>query len=581
MTILCRALVFVLAASFASVVRGEAPPRFPPDAVWHQDITAAPLHPQSASMISTLTNLGGFGYGRMQIDFGLQIVHAPSNSPIRNILGFPSDAEYYLPDCDAIGSAVPVPANGAIEANPGLTCDNNNEDCHLLVVQGSKLYEAYRANTTGLTGLQSQCLATWKLDQVYPASGRGEHCTSADAAGFPIAPLLFNADEIYAAMQVPGSNLGHAIRFILPNARMASTATGQPLYVHPASHAGGPSGPEGSVPYGSRLRLRADFPVNLYSPAAQVILRTMQHYGIVLADGGNIALTAESDLFTTHSWAELGITSRTFDQEVAGAPVKIQDFAVLDTGPRIIETYDCVRNPDPTGGTPSISIADASVSEGNSGSHNLSFTVSLSQASASAVSFDVSTADGTATAGSDYTALSLTGQTIPAGSTSATVNVSITGDTTVEANETFAVNLGNVVGATVADGQATGTISNDDTTTSLPMLSIADVSVTEGRSGGTKKATFTIKLSAPAPAAVTYNIATGDLTAIAGSDYVAQSLSGQTIAKGASSKTFSVSIIGDSIKEANETFSVTVSNVSGASTSDGYAVGTILNDDRR
>ena len=73
----------------------------------------------------------------------------------------------------------------------------------------------------------------------------------------------------------------------------------------------------------------------------------MQRYGIVLADGGSVALTAESDVFTTRSWSDVGINARTFDQEVPGAALRIQDFQVLDTGPRIIETYNCVRNPEP------------------------------------------------------------------------------------------------------------------------------------------------------------------------------------------------------------------------------------------
>jgi len=145
---------------------------------------------------------------------------------------------------------------------------------------------------------------------------------------------------------------GHAICFILPNARMASRPTNPgssqrvKLCVRPASHAGGPNGPETSIPYGSRLR--ADFPVNLYSPAAQVVLRTMQRYGIVISDGGNIALTAETDLYTTHKWPELGIDSRVFDLSVSSAVVPVQDFAVIDTGARIIETCDCVRNPEPS-----------------------------------------------------------------------------------------------------------------------------------------------------------------------------------------------------------------------------------------
>lgn len=349
---LCAA-IFVFSFGYSLTAYSEAPPRFPPQAVWHQNISQAPVHPQSFSMITSLSNLGGFGFGRMQIDFGMRIVRAALGAPMRNIVGFPNAGEYYAPDCEPIGTAMPVPANAAIEGSTNLTCDNNNQDCHLLVVQDNVLYEAYRANASGGSGLQAQCLAIWKLDRIYQPSNRGEHCTSADAAGFPIAPLLFNADEVFAATQIAGGDLGHAIRFILPNARMASneplpnTTRRVPVYVRPASHAGGPSGPTSSIPYGSRLRLRADFPVNLYNPAAQVILRTMQRYGIVLSDGGNIALTAEDDLYTTHKWSELNISSRLFDQAVPGSPVRVQDFSVIDTGDRIIETYDCVRNAEP------------------------------------------------------------------------------------------------------------------------------------------------------------------------------------------------------------------------------------------
>jgi hypothetical protein len=341
----------------------EAPPRFPPQAVWHQNISQASLHPDSGTMMSSLNNLGGFGLGRMQIDFSFNIVRAAPGAPTRNIVAFPNASEYYSPDCEAPGTTIPVPANSAIEGSNNLVCDNNSGDCHLLVVQENTLYEAYRANTSGNNQLQTQCLVIWKLDRVYQASNRGEHCTSADAAGFPIAPLLFNADEVYAATQVSNGDLGHAIRFILPNARMASndpapnTTRRIPVYVRPASHAGGPNGPVNTVPYGSRLRLRADFPVSLYNPAAQVILRTMQRYGILLADGGNIALTAESDLYTTRKWSELNISSRVFDQSVPSNPVRASDFSVIDTGNRIIETYDCVRNAEPSISTPNNLVA--------------------------------------------------------------------------------------------------------------------------------------------------------------------------------------------------------------------------------
>ncbi|MEO1088255.1 MAG: hypothetical protein AAFY88_28835, partial [Acidobacteriota bacterium] len=221
-------------------------------------------------------------------------------------------------------------------------------------VQGRTLYEAYRSTASGGSQLESQCLAIWYLDGEYPPEGRGEHCTSADAAGFPMAPLLFNADEIAASLAVDpggGGDLGHAVRFILPNPRMATDPSlggvAGRLYVRPASHAGGPSGPAGTVPYGARLRLRSDFPLTGYSPAARVILNTLKRYGMVLADGGNIALTAESDLYTDTTWDELGIDSRIFDLTPGATPVGVTDFAVLDTGPRIGETYECERTTIP------------------------------------------------------------------------------------------------------------------------------------------------------------------------------------------------------------------------------------------
>jgi hypothetical protein len=346
--------IFLLAATSATA---EPLPRFPAASVWHQDISASDLHPQSASMISSLSDLGGFGgvgARRMQIDFSIHVVHAAPESPTRTIVSHPQG--YYSPDCDALGTAMPVPLNSAIEGETDLSCNNASNDCHLLVVQGDTLYEAYRTTAVGDTQLQAQCLAIWQLDAVYPPEGRGEHCTSADAAGFPMAPLLFNADEIAASLAEDATgngDLGHAIRFVIRNDRMASDATlggvGGRLYVRPASHAGSPGGPVGSIPYGSRLRLRSNFPLDGYNPAARVILNTFKRYGIVLSDGGNITLTAESDLFTTTKWDDLDIHSRTFDLTPGAVDVDVTDFGVIDTGPRIAETWECVRStlPDP------------------------------------------------------------------------------------------------------------------------------------------------------------------------------------------------------------------------------------------
>ncbi|HEV7350551.1 ExeM/NucH family extracellular endonuclease [Telluribacter sp.] len=116
-----------------------------------------------------------------------------------------------------------------------------------------------------------------------------------------------------------------------------------------------------------------------------------------------------------------------------------------------------------TSTTPALSINDISLNEGNSGTVNFNFIVSLSSpAPAGGVTFDIATTDGTATSANDYVSQTLTGQTIPAGSSTYTFTVQVIGDVTAEPNETFLVSVINVTGATVSDGQGQGTIVNDD-----------------------------------------------------------------------------------------------------------------------
>ena len=116
---------------------------------------------------------------------------------------------------------------------------------------------------------------------------------------------------------------------------------------------------------------------------------------------------------------------------------------------------------------PTVSVANATVAEGNSGSRNLTFTVTLSKASTAPVSVGYATTNGTATAGQDYTAASGTLSFAP-GVTSQQVNVAVTGDTAVESSETLTVTLSNPSGATLAVATATGTITNDDAATGIP-----------------------------------------------------------------------------------------------------------------
>lgn len=229
-------------------------------------------------------------------------------------------------------------------------------------------------------------------------------------------------------------------------------------------------------------------------------------------------------------------------------------------------------------GTPTASIADLAAAEGNSGTTAFDFTVSLSApAGAGGASVTYATADGTASAGSDYTATSGT-LTIPQGASSGTVSVLVNGDATEEPNETFFVNLSGATGATLADAQAVGTITNDDNP-APPALSISDTAAVEGDTG-TTQFMFTLSLSAPANAGgVTVNYATADGTATAGSDYAAVTAGSATIPAGSSSVVVSVDVNGDTTVEPNENFAVNVTSATGATVADGQGTGTINNDD--
>lgn len=300
------------------------PPYFPPGSIWTQDVSNAKVDPRSSAIIGWLAADGGWGHGRMQIDFGIRVLQANASTPL---VPFKKGDDFMGADSDSI-KTFPLPPGGGIEGQSGYQCDINDNDCHLIVVdrgQG-KLYEAYQANYAK-NALSANFVAVWDLNRVYPPSGRGDQCTSADAAGFPIAPLLFNADELAAG------SINHAIRFVLPNPRIRAG-----VFVHPATHAGAPRGPENAPPYGAHLRLKSSFDVSQLSPAAQVVARALQKYGMFLSDGGNIALTAQSDADTQTKYESLNFGPHDLQA------LKVTDFEVLDLGTPIKLTYDCVRN---------------------------------------------------------------------------------------------------------------------------------------------------------------------------------------------------------------------------------------------
>jgi len=222
---------------------------------------------------------------------------------------------------------------------------------------------------------------------------------------------------------------------------------------------------------------------------------------------------------------------------------------------------------------PSASVSDATIAEGNTGTTNLVFTVTLSGAATNVVTINYATANVTATAGADYT--STTGTlTFGVGETSKTISVPILGDTTDEPNETFELNLSAPVNATLADSQATGTITDDD---AAPTVSIAGTTVTEGDSG-TVNATLTVSLSNASSQTVTVAYTTQNGTATAPEDYTTTS-GALTFAPGETSKTISVPIAVDAATESNETFKVVLSAPTNATLGTAEGTVTITDDD--
>ncbi len=301
------------------VTASGAGPYFTHPMFFNRVVSGVPAAANSNTVISTLQSSGGWGTGRMQIDFTIDVLKADATTPMRT---FTTTSDFYSPDCDH--TAMPVPVGGNIESETGYACTGGG-DCHLLVYNTSSktLYEMWRANITST--FQGGCLAVWDGQATYDDTLRGDQCTSADAAGFPIAPLLFTADEVAAG------HIDHAIRFILPNSRVKRG------FVRPATHATSTTGGANAPAYGVHLRLRADYPIaSLPTEGARVVARAMQKYGMYHADGGNIALTAQSDRHTTAKWNGL---LGPLDLQA----LQVSDFEVMDHGSMIQLDNDCTR----------------------------------------------------------------------------------------------------------------------------------------------------------------------------------------------------------------------------------------------
>jgi hypothetical protein len=201
------------------------------------------------------------------------------------------------------------------------------------------------------------------------------------------------------------------------------------------------------------------------------------------------------------------------------------------------------------------------------------------------VTVNYATVNGTATAPADFTSTSGTA-TIPADDMDGrvTVDVPIAGDTTDENDESFQLQLSSPQNATIADGSGVATIIDDD---DPPTVSVADASNTEG-TGANRFVTFTVSLSAPSGKFVTVNYETAPGTALVPDATTTPQTTGDfqprtgtlTFSPGLTSQTVSVTIISDSIDEANETFELRLkTDVVNTSIADGVGIGTIIDDD--
>lgn len=228
-----------------------------------------------------------------------------------------------------------------------------------------------------------------------------------------------------------------------------------------------------------------------------------------------------------------------------------------------------------------LSVSNAVVTEGNTGTTTATFTLKRSGSLTGESSVKVATSNGSAVAGSDYTALGATTVRWAAGQAVKTVAVPVRGDTLAESNETFRLNLSAATGGTVDDAIGLATIvDNEGPVTSGPrtFVTISDTSVVEGASG-TRTAVFTLTRTGNLTGTSTVNVVTSDGTATAGSDYVPRASFTVSFSATVAVRQVSVTVNGDAMRDGDEFFNLDLSGVSGAMLLDGRGTARIVNDD--
>jgi hypothetical protein len=237
---------------------------FPPDNPWNQDISRAPVDPNSDRIIAAIS-----ADDRLHPDFGTVYRGVPNGIPYIVVAGsqprVPINLTSFARESDP--GPYPVPRNAPIEGGP-----KADGDRHVLVIDRDnwKLYEMFSAfpGNDGTWRAASGAIFDLKSNAL-----RTDGWTSADAAGLPIFPGLVRYDEVFEQREIR-----HALRFTVRKSRSA--------YVFPARHYASSETDANLPPMGMRVRLKASFDISSYSPANQVILRALKKYGMFVADNG-------------------------------------------------------------------------------------------------------------------------------------------------------------------------------------------------------------------------------------------------------------------------------------------------------
>jgi hypothetical protein len=251
---------------------------FPADNSWNQDVSASPIDPLNTQIIAQISA------AKLKADFGSGLYNnVPIGIPYTVVCGSQAkvsvtfransyDGNY---GSESDPGPYPIPATAPIEGN-------GQGDSHVLVVDKDNkiLYELYNASFTN-GQWQSSCGAIFDLNS---DSFRPAGWTSADAAGLPIFPGLVRYEEVLKGV------IDHAIRFTLQSANV------KPAYISPARHSVSSSGGQYTMPFGAKIRLKANFDISTFSASNKIILTAMKKYGLILADiGSNMYISGAPD----------------------------------------------------------------------------------------------------------------------------------------------------------------------------------------------------------------------------------------------------------------------------------------------